>query len=90
VGHVSVALGGHQETSDRYPTIVPINRKWRVIGCAAGIQWILQTRRGERWDSRYFCRTRAGLMQCVREHVGEIDPVELLRLPERFPDRGAA
>ena len=33
-----------------------------------------------RWRSRYFCRTREGLILCVREHAGEINGVALVRL----------
>ena len=39
-----------------------------------------------RWRSRYFCRTRAGLIACAREYAGPIGGdalVILLRLPER-------
>jgi hypothetical protein len=81
-------MAGHQETGDHYPTVVRINRRWRVIECSAHIQWILQARHGARWNSRYFCRTRAGLLACVREYAGEIEiNAILLRLPKRFPER---
>jgi hypothetical protein len=46
------------ESADDYPHLVAIlNAGWRVIECAAGIQWILQRRKGERhgsprWDAK--------------------------------------
>lgn len=78
------------EGNDDYrPIIAVLNSRWRVVECAGGIQWILQYCGGPNsWRSRYFCRTREGLILCVREHAGEIDGValvRLLRLPERAP-----
>jgi hypothetical protein len=75
------------EEIDTYPAIAVLNGKWRVVVCKHSIQWILQRRSGERWRSRYFCRTRAGLMQCVHEHAGQIDGIALaivLRLPPQI------
>lgn len=71
------------EESDDYRNVIAVlNSGWRVIACKTSIQWILQKRRGssDRWRSRYFCRSRDGLIQCVREHAGEIDGVALVRL----------
>jgi hypothetical protein len=95
--HVSVALGA--EESDTYPRLVArLNPKWRVICCRDAIQWILQSRCGQRdglprWRSRYFFRTRQGLVSGSREYAGEISGhalVVLLRLPDRFPENGGA
>jgi hypothetical protein len=72
------------ESSDDYPAVVAmLDEKTRVIECAARIQWIIQRRvRGgcHPWQSRYFCRTKAGLLLYARP----ITP-ELLALPGRFP-----
>jgi hypothetical protein len=53
----------------------------RVIECAHGIQWIIQKRRAGRWPwrSRYFCRTKEGLLLYARPIVAE-----LLALPDHF------
>ena len=77
------------EGNDDYrPIIAVLNSRWRVVECAGGIQSILQSFGGPNsWRSRYFCRTREGLILSVREHAGEIDGValvRLLRLPEWF------
>ena len=79
-----------REGNDDYrPAVAVLNAHWRVIACRTGIQWILQKRCGgpNSWRGRYFCRTRAGLIECVREHAGQIDGValeRLLRLPQRI------
>lgn len=85
INHVSGRLPA--EENDGYPVIVQINDRWRVVTCRAGIQWILQCRRGDRWAGYWFCRTREALIRGAREHAGEIDGpalVILLRLPERI------
>lgn len=77
------------EESGSYPVIANLNDRWRVVACSAGIQWILQRRRGDRWDGYWFCRTREALVRGARKHAGEIGGVALvtlLRLPERFPE----
>ena len=54
-----------------------LNGRWRVTADGQ-LQWLLQQRRLEQttvWISRSWCRTRKGLLRCVREHCGEIDPV---------------
>jgi hypothetical protein len=82
--HVSGRLRAEENADDR-PLIAALNSRWRVVVCKNGIQWVLQTRRGTRWHGRCFCRTREGLILCVRERAGEIDGValvRLLRLPE--------
>ena len=38
------------EGDDDYRSVVAVlNARWRVIACTAGIQWILQVRRGRLW-----------------------------------------
>jgi hypothetical protein len=49
------------EESDSYPAVANLNDRWRVIACGAGIQWILQRRRGDHWVGYWFCRTREAL-----------------------------
>jgi hypothetical protein len=89
-------LSTRSEEADDYSTVVArLNAGWRVIGCRAGIQWIVQRRAGERhgkprWESRSFCRTKEALIRLCRTHAGEIDPVAeaiLAALPDRFPER---
>jgi hypothetical protein len=70
---------GKDEGADGYAAIVArLNEDWRIIVCAAGIQWILQCRGqkygGVRWRHRSFCRTSEALRRVVREHAGKIDP----------------
>ena len=76
------------EESNDYPHVVAVlNPGWRVIACKNSIQWILQNRRGSSWRSRFFFRTRSGLVAFAREYAGQIDGVALailLRLPERI------
>ena len=74
-----------EENADDRPVIAVLNDRWRVVECPGGIQWALQTRFGPIWQGRYFCRSREGLILCVREYAGEIDDgafVRLLRLPK--------
>jgi hypothetical protein len=78
--HVSGRNPVAAETSDGYPHVVAmLDDKTRVI--AADIQWIVQRRRGRVWDSKYFCRTKAGLLLYARP----VTP-ELLALPDYFPE----
>jgi hypothetical protein len=70
------------ETSDDYPTVAMLDAKTRVIECAAGIQWIIQRRRGRGWESRLFFRTKEGLLLYAKP----VTP-ELLALPDYFPER---
>jgi hypothetical protein len=53
------------ETADAYPGVVAVLAgDRRVITCRAGIQWILQVRKGGQWRSRSFCQTKAALIRC--------------------------
>jgi hypothetical protein len=69
--------------------IAHLNPKWRVI--EDPLQWILQRKKGNPreknsgWQSRSFCRTREGLLRCVREYCGEVDADGLAQL-EALPD----
>jgi hypothetical protein len=81
-----------EEADDYHAVVARLNDSWRVIVCAAGIQWILQRRRGERrgtarWESRCFCRTSEALNRLSRGRAGAIDPsadATLASLPERI------
>ena len=92
------SYGSRAESSDDYPDVVAVlNDRWRVIACAAGIQWILQCRRSAetcstaRWQGRSFCRTREALIRlCQPQNVGPIDPAAaaiLAELPDRFLEK---
>ena len=76
----SWASCSRSEESDDYDAIVArLNVGWRVIVCAAGIQWILQRHTGERhgrarWEGRSYCRTSEALRRCCREEGIEIAP----------------
>jgi hypothetical protein len=69
--------------------LIQLNPAWRVID--DDLQYILQVRRGKSrskatgWMPRSFCRTRAVLLRCIREHCGLVDDPALERvraLPE--------
>jgi hypothetical protein len=71
------------------PVVAQLNERWRVIDDP--LQWILQRRKGNPraknsgWEGKSFCRTREGLLQCVREKCGDVDPdaeAALRDLPE--------
>jgi hypothetical protein len=80
------------ESANGYHRLVAaLNRKWRVIECCNGVQWILQYRRSAetcstpRWQARSHCRTREALIRCCTRHAGPIDPAAtaiLAALPE--------
>jgi hypothetical protein len=75
------------ESSNDYPfVVVDFGDGWRVIECAAGLQWIVQRRRhlGEDpWRGRSFCRTKAALLRCAGRSHAALDA-----LPDRFPEGG--
>lgn len=76
------------EQAEDYPHVVAtLNSEWRVICCRDGIQWILQRKTGGRWRSLAYCRTRDGLLRCIREAGISSDATEaseLSQLPERI------
>jgi hypothetical protein len=74
--------------------VVQLNERWRVIDDP--LQWILQRKKGNSrtkntgWSCRFFCLSRDGLLQSVREYCGEIDPdarAKLRALPDFHRDR---
>lgn len=82
--------GGH-ETSDGYGGIVvQLSRRWRVVLCRDGIQWIVQHRKSggaERpWRGLGYFAIREGLIRfCTRlkEPIDQAALARLSRLPER-------
>ena len=84
-----------EEADDYHAIVARLNDHWRVIVCAAGLQWILQrgylakNHGGMRWRSRSFCRTSEALIRVSREHAGDLQPAAagiLAALPERIED----
>jgi len=69
------------EGDDDYRGVVAVlNDRWRVIACTAGIQWILQMRRGRLWRGRSYCRSKAVLLSRVGDLCGAVGPTVLLLL----------
>jgi hypothetical protein len=84
-----------EEADDYHLVVARLNDHWRVIVCAAGLQWILQrgylakNHGGMRWRSRSFCRTSEALIRVSREHAGDLQPAAaaiLAALPARIDD----
>jgi hypothetical protein len=84
-----LACHSPREKDDAYPTVARLNERWRVICCCDDIQWVLQKHSGGRWRGNSFCRTRAGLLRCIKERSGRVDAaaLELIRaLPEWYQE----
>jgi hypothetical protein len=73
--------------------VAQLNASWRVVDDP--LQWKLQRKKGNTrkknsgWPDRSFCRTRDGLLRCVRECCGEVEPAALAKLsalPQYHPD----
>jgi hypothetical protein len=64
--------------------VAQLNERWRVVDDP--LQWKLQRKKGNArkknsgWQDRSFCRTRDGLLRCVREYCGEVDVDALAKL----------
>ncbi|WP_454656834.1 hypothetical protein [Bosea beijingensis] len=61
-----------RETKADYAWIVAeLSDRWRVVECPEGIQWIIQSRRGDgekaRWYNKFYCRSLVGLLLHVDE-----------------------
>jgi hypothetical protein len=69
--------------------IAQLSPNWRVTDDP--LQWIVQRRKGNLrkknsgWRNRAFCRTREGLLRCVREYCGQVDNGALAQL-QALPD----
>jgi hypothetical protein len=90
---MSATISTRSEESDDYPVVARLNAEWRIIVCAAGLQWILQRgyrvkNHGDmRWRSRSFCRTSEALIRVSHLHAGAVDAAAaaiLAALPERI------
>ena len=71
--------------------VAQLNASWRVV--ADPLQWRLQRKKGNPrtrnsgWRDRSFCSTRDGLLRCVREYCGDVEPAALAKLttlPEHY------
>jgi hypothetical protein len=64
--------------------VAQLNANWRVVDDP--LQWKLQRKKGNArkknsgWQDRSFCRTRDGLLRCVREYCGDVEPSARARL----------
>ncbi len=71
------------------PLVAQLNDRWRVVDDPP--QWTLQKRKGNPrnknsgWSHRSHCRTKEGLLQCVREYCSNVDPSALSKLAS-LPD----
>ena len=79
-----------REASDTNTSEIYRLDDWRVIECAAGIQWVLQARTraggpaGARWEGRHFTRRRGTILRLWRGLIGDEGTALLALLPERF------
>ena len=71
--------------------VAQLNATWRVVDDP--LQWRLQRKKGNPrtknsgWQDRSFCTTREGLLRCVREYCGDVEPAALAKLtalPEHY------
>jgi len=93
-GRTSQPYTRSEESDDYHAVVARLNDRWRVVVCAAGIQWVLQRRAGirhgtARWDGLVFCRTSHALNRLSRARAGVIDPTAAATLAS-LPDRIAA
>ena len=89
----AVALSNDSTPAPAHPSnglIARLNENWRVVDDP--LQWILQRKKGNPrnkntgWQSRSFCTTREGLLRCVREYCGEVEPAALAKLAALPPN----
>lgn len=75
--------------------IAQLNHRWRVVDDPS--QWLLQCRKGNArhkasgWRNRSFCRSRHGLIRCIEEMCGEVQPDAFIcvsTLPDIHSDHG--
>jgi hypothetical protein len=75
--------------ADEGALVATLNARWRVI--AGDVQWVMQKLRpsGD-WASKYYFRSRAGLLLYARGFEVDAEPeaiAVLERLPEHFPEK---
>jgi hypothetical protein len=86
---------GKERLAHRPPhlLVAQLSAIWRVVDDP--LQWLLQRKKGNPrkkssgWRNRSFCRTRLGLLLCVREYCGEVDTdclAKLKALPDHHVD----
>lgn len=79
-----------REASDTNTSEIYRLDDWRVIVCAAGIQWVLQARTraggpaGARWEGRHFTRRRETILRLWRGLTGDEGTALFALLPESF------
>jgi hypothetical protein len=75
-------LQGPAHPSNRL--VAQLNESWRVIDDP--LQWRLQRKKGNSreknsgWVDRSYCTTREGLLRCIRECCGVVEPTALAKL----------
>ena len=88
-GYTDTQKPFHGPSHRSNPLLAQLSAGWRVV--VDPMQWILQRKASDtNWNPRSFCSTREGLLRCVREYCGEVDPLALATLralPEWHPDR---
>lgn len=72
-----------EESPDYAGVIAVLSDRWRVIAGACGLQWVLQCRKGKRWEGRSFHQCRDSLLRTIRERV--VDAKHWQRRQE-YPD----
>jgi hypothetical protein len=55
---------------------VTLNASLRIVDDP--LQWILQWKKGKRWENRSYCRTRAGMLRYIKEYCGDVVALPLL------------
>jgi hypothetical protein len=81
------AVNGDESSSSYGNVVATLNRKWRVIRCRDGIQWILQSRDSLTatvgiWRGRSYCRTKEALLR-----VSQLTPTRSIQRPPPFSPR---
>lgn len=76
-----------ESNPDYCGTIAYLNSDWRLVLCSEAFQWILQKKRGSnKWESKWFARTKAGLLRGIAdkkiEEWGDINEAALRRVHE--------
>jgi hypothetical protein len=88
----SAASASHRDSQERFQRpahpsnslVAQLNDAWRVVDDP--LQWKLQRKKGNPrsknagWRDRSFCTTREGLLRCVREYCGTVEPSALAML----------
>jgi hypothetical protein len=65
--------------------VTNLNDCWRVATSGDGTQWAMQKRSGDGWNSKYFLRSRAGLLLYAKSYEVDAEPEALVVL-EALPE----